>query len=93
VITRFWPLMTTSEPETPMPLTRFWMMVRASVRLSALGAPRWGARGQGHPRSALQVDAQLGGRRAVAGEEHQQVERRDDRNEHGQIAYRSDLSR
>jgi len=44
VITRFWPLMITSEPATPMPLTRFSMMVRASFRLSADGDAPSGVR-------------------------------------------------
>ncbi len=44
VITKLLPSMITSEPETPMPLSRFSMIVRASFRLSALGGAPLGKR-------------------------------------------------
>ena len=45
-----------------------------------------GARGQRDPGAALEVDAELGRRRAVPGEEDQPVERGHDHDEGGQIA-------
>ena len=75
VMTRLSPSTTTSEPETPSPLTRALMICCACANASRLGARAVRrAGGQRDAGAALKVDAELGCGLLVAGEKHQQID-------------------
>ncbi len=89
VITRLSPSITTSEPDTPSPLTREADDLLGLVQRLGVGARSVGrARGQCDPGATLQVDAQLRPGLLVAGQEDQQVHADQQREEECQVAGR-----
>ena len=89
VITRLSPSITTSDPETPRPLTRELMICCAWFSASRVGARSVGrAGGQRDAGAALQVDAELRLGLLVAGQKHQQVHADQQGQEERQVAGR-----